>query len=120
MRVGAGGVWRPEAPRWNSANRWRGGGALSRPGLRKYGLSWHALLEEELGCPDPRVGMKPRDKDIVAKDVGHRDERHALMMSEKGSDDFRSGVAGRFAISRSGAGSVIDRLVEPEPTVHRS
>ncbi len=93
MRVRAGRVRCPKAPRRNDANRRHRSGPLGRPRFGKNGLSRDPFLQQELGRPDPRVGMKSLYKNIVAKDIGHRDQRHALMMGEEGTDDFRSGVA---------------------------
>ena len=107
-----------KASRGNGADRRCRSGSLCRPGFRENRLTGHALLQQQFGRLHPWVGVEPLDEDVVEKDIGHRDQRHALMVREERSDDFRSDVPGRRAgIGRGCRRPVVDRLIEAERAV---
>ena len=102
-------------PRRSAARRWS---RLGGPRLGEDRLARHALLQQQLGRLDPRVGVEPRHEDIVMEDVGERDERHALMMREERAHDFGLSVAGGRSASRCRLPRpIVDRLVEAESAV---
>jgi hypothetical protein len=76
------------------AGRRRRCGAFRRPLLPRGSLARDALLQQQLGRFDARIGVEPRDEDVVAQNVGDRNERHPLVMCEVGPNDFGFSVAG--------------------------
>ena len=77
MCVRAFGVRATKAPRRNDADRRGRSGSLYRPGFRENRLSRHALLQQQFGRLYTWIGVEPLDKDVVEKDIRHRDQRHA-------------------------------------------
>ena len=60
---------------------------LDRPRLRDRRVTRHTLLQEHLRGLHAWVGVKALDHDLVAEDVGKRDERHALVVGHEGPHD---------------------------------
>ena len=72
-----------------------------------------ALLEQEVGCLDARVGMKPLPQRGVMQRVVERGERHALVVCHVGGQNHTG-----FPIRRIPFECVIDRFVEAVPADH--
>ena len=94
MGVRTGRVRRAEPSSDGCANRRHRAGAFRGTRLGENRLPRHALLQEQFSRLDPRIGVEPRHEDVVVQHVGERDERHPLVVGEKGAHDFRLAGAG--------------------------
>ncbi len=119
VRVRARGVRRPEAPRRDHRHGGQRRRAFRRPRLGQDRLARHALLQQQLRRLHPGIGVEPFHEDVVADDVGQRDERHALVMREERADDLGASRRRRRRLVRRllCADGVVDRFVEPEAAV---
>ena len=92
----------PSAGRFDVAGA---GGRLHfrRPKARRRDVARHALLQQQFGRLDDRLGMEARPHRAVEQSVGDGDDRHALMMRHEGAHDrdaFALGHARRRVIQR--------------------
>ncbi len=69
-------------------------------------ISRRALLQQQLGRADARLGMKSRAHPAVEQDIGDRDHRHALVVRHEGSDQRESRPF------RHAAARVVERLMK--------
>ena len=91
---------------------------------RGFGGTWpddghearHALLQQRLGGPHARVRMEAPHHRCAEHGVRQRDQAHALMMREEGTDLMNTGTVGHgFTVCRRGlARCVVERLLESE------
>ena len=85
----AGGVGRPKTPHRGRAAACRRRGAFRWSDFGEYRLARDAFLQQEFGRLYARVRVESRHEEIAEQHVGDGDQRHALMMGEKGTHDFR-------------------------------
>ena len=87
------------------------GGALHLLGAwpRDEHVARHALLEEQLGGLDDRVGVEALDHRAVVDDVAERDQRHPLVVGHVALDHGDRRSVGEPARR------VVERLAEPVP-----
>ena len=73
----------------------------------------HALLEQEIGGLNPRVGMETLLHRRSVQDVVEREQAHALMVGHPGAQHDAA-----LEIGRQSLGRVVDGFVEAEPADH--
>jgi hypothetical protein len=60
---------------------------LLGPGPGHEDVARHALLEQEFGRLDDRIGMEPLDHHVAVEDVAEGHQRHPLVVGHVASDD---------------------------------
>ena len=92
LRVRKRGVRRAVAADRHRRRRRGGAHLVERPRLDRRDVARHALLQQQLGRLDPRLGVKALDHPIAEQRVGQRHERHALVMRHVGAARRAAGV----------------------------
>ena len=116
LRVRIVGMGRAKTPLCRGLRRPRGAGLFGRPRRRRRRFAWHALLQQELGRLNARVGVKPIDHHVAKQRVRHRHQKHALVVRHE-RPHHDAAVRGRCLFIRPLARAVVDGVVEPEATL---
>jgi hypothetical protein len=88
LRMREAGVRRPQAPQGHRRSGRRNPRRLGRARLGHGRLTRNALLQQQLGRPDARVGVEASHHALTLQGVGERDEPHPLVVRHVGPDDL--------------------------------
>ncbi len=115
LRVRKDGVRRPIAPDRDGGQGRGHPHLVERPRLGRRRSARHALLQQQLGRLHPRVRVEPLHHRVAEQSVRQRNEGHALVMRQTGTDD-RAPEASRLArftlVTLGVAVRVVDGVVE--------